>query len=367
MNSKTIVAIATVAVVMAASAAVYIVTVGNDGTSSNTPPEGYEAMVWLDYNGANPVEGRTLYASSGALLSSEGVGKTIKDLIQNAFPNHSIIFSANGNIMSVDGIANTSNKAWTVFKWMSPSGWTVFSDKPENYIDGMNIAVCYAERTTIEGVVVYSPSDALKDVEIGYTVFFFIQFKELDLIAQTEWMERIVENGSTTEEEMKQGMWIAGTGKNNNEALANAVLKRFFSGYEWRTEFNNEGASINYLVTVEIEGSGGSVEQEREGLFEYGLRIDMYGWLLSFFGFSDTLVGDGGEYGEWTYWSQYIYHPEAPTLNDPNHWNYNHLAFGLFDITEYRYFALVLQTTGSSEDDDYFIPLPTPSTIPDGL
>lgn len=360
MNTKTMMALAIVAIVAVGSVAVLFITM-NDGDDSGTV-SGTTATVWLDWNGAEATDSLMVLGTSGSgeIPNYSGTGKTISDIVINALPSHKIIFASNGNITSVDGVTNTDTKQWIIFKWASPMGWSVFSDKSENYIDGMNIAVSYADRDYKDGSWTYKPSDDLNNAEITFKVYFFLQFKELDRLpdvlgAVPEWMEKIVENGSTTEEEMKDGIWIAGVGSNSNQALADAVLNYFFKDMEY--EVDTDGSTyVDYIVFNE-DGDA------MVGLFKYGIIPISYGWHLSFFGMEDTDRGSD----DWIYWSQYVYHPDAETLDDLNQWSYNQRSFGLYDITEYRYFALVLQTTGSSEDDDYFIPIPTPSTIPDGL
>ena len=223
----------------------------------------------------------------------------------------------------------------------------------------MNLAVSYADRGVVDGNVIYTPSESLKNERIEYTMYFFVQFKELNASTETEFTQWILDDGILTRAEMVHGVWISGVGINNNDALANALLNTFFPGYEergWVDRYEDDD-SVEYKIYSE------RLNQLRDGFFKYGKKEASYGWFLSLFGFEDTDVGSN----EWTYFSQYSYHPDAGTLDDPEQWSYNQLSFGLYDITEYRYFALVLQTTGSSEDDDYFIPIPTPSTIPDGL
>ncbi len=96
--------------------------------------------------------------------------------------------------------------------------------------------------------------------------------------------------------------------------------------------------------------------------FKYGTKVDSYGWFLSFLGWSDTLKK--GTTGTWTFWNQYSYNPEAKTNNDGVYWDFNPLSFGMYDISKYHYFAVVLRT---SVEEGQTIVLPTPSEIPEGL
>jgi hypothetical protein len=326
MNGKVLIAVAAVAVLIAASVAAVFFVGGGDSNDKNSNV--FSAAVWL-------VDG-------DVKSEYEGSGSTMKNIIQDAVSDHTVSFSSNGNVSSVDGKGNTGSRTWAIFKWASPNGWEIFSDKSSSYIDGMSIALCYSGRTTDEkGVISYS----VPDIDIEYKVYFFLQFKEEQ--NSTEWMKEL----NLSDSQKISGIWIEGTGNTTNAALADAVIKYLFPRSE--NSFREDDGSIVYT----LDG--------KEGLFTYGSRSGMYGWFLSFFGWSDTKVGSGGEYGTWTYWSQYNYHPSAKTLDDPKQWNYNQLAFGMYDITKYRYFGLVLQT--SAAEDDVDAELPAPSKILRGL
>ena len=325
MNSKTIIAIVVVLAIVGASAAVLVMNTGGN-TKADTV---YTAVVWLD-DGNKETE-------------YSGTGYNIREIIEDALSGHEVLFNSNGNITSVDGVANTSDRLWAVFKWASPDGWAVFSDRAGNYIDGMTIAVRYADRAADDkGNTSYS----LPDIDVEYKVYFFVQFKEQ--YNSTKWMQKL----NLDEKQRQQGVWIEGTGSTTNEALADAVLTYLLPDSSY--SFHDSGDQRTYVVDGE------------EGLFSYGMRQGMYGWFLSFFGWSDTKQSsEGGEYGTWTYWSQYNYHPDAKSVDDPAHWGYNQFSFGMYDITKYRYFGLVLQTTAA--EDDVYLPLPAPSEIPKGL
>ncbi|MCL2295651.1 MAG: hypothetical protein FWC29_01035 [Methanomassiliicoccaceae archaeon] len=329
MNSKILIAIIAAAVVITASAAILIISSEDSKDGTVTAKSGYDAVVWLD-DGNN----ETGYS---------GTGDNVRKIIENALSGHTIVFSSNGNIASIDGVANTNDKVWTIFKWASPGGWAVFSDKTANYTDRMTVSVRYADKTTNDkGNATYSAPN----IEVEYKVYYFIQFKEQ--YNSTEWMRSI----GLSDSQKREGIWIEGTGKNNNEALADAVLRYLFPNSTYSS------AAADGQVTYTVDG--------KTGLFTYGERIDMYGWFLSFFGWSDTKQSsEGGEYGTWTYWSQYCYHPDAKSLDDPKQWNYDQFSFGMYDITKYRYFGLVLQTTAAEDDVDASIP--APSGIPKGL
>ena len=333
MNSKTIIAIVAVIAVVGASAAVLAMTAGGGKENGGgvRADAAYGAAVWLD-DGTKETE-------------YSGAGDTFREIIEDALSGHDVVFNSNGNINSVDGVGNTSERSWVVFKWASPNGWGAISSLSGSVgcIDGMTLAVRYADRVADDkGNTSYSAPD----IEVEYKAYFFIQFKEQ--YNSTKWMQRL----NLDERQRQEGVWIEGTGSTVNEALADAVLTYLFPDSQY--SFKDGGEQRTYTVDGE------------EGLFSYGLRPAMYGWFLSFFGWSDTKQSsEGGEYGTWTYWSQYSYHPDAKSLDDPSYWGYNQFSFGMYDVTKYRYFGLVLQTTAAEDDVD--ADLPAPSGIPKGL
>jgi hypothetical protein len=330
LNGKIKIAAIAVIMILAISTASIIAICCLDRTDSNSSDdqEGTSATVWLD-DGVSEIK-------------YDGVGDTVKQIISSALSDdYNIVFSGNGNIVSVDGIANTDVKVWTIFKWASPSGWSVFVDKSSNYIDGMTLTLSYADKTSTDGTVTYS----IPDIDVEYKVYFFIQMKEQ--YNSTEWMQNMNLDDATKQE----GVWIEGTGSTSNEALADAVISYFYPGSEYTVTESSD--TISYMIDGKV-------------LFSYGTKSGSYGWFLSFLGWSDTKQSsEGGDYGTWTYWSQYTYHPDAASLDDPEQWGYNQTSFGMYDITEYHYFGLILQTTTAEDDVDADIPVP--SEIPDGL
>lgn len=328
MNSKTVIAAAVA--VIAVLAVTSIILVSGGGSDNDTPGgEVTNAVVWLDMNdGTEPI-------------SFGGSGGDIRSIVEAALSGHDVVFRANGNISSVDGMTNDDSKVWIIFRWSSPDGWGIFNDSASTYVDGMNIAVRYADKAVDDkGAASYSAPD----IDVKYRVYFLIQMREE--LSSTEWLRDL----PLTDSEKKRGVWISGEGSTSSEALADAVLTNFFPGstYEVVSSDNGGQGSVKYIVDGE------------EGLFTYGTTPSMYGWFVSFMGWSDTKVGSGGDYGTWTFWNQYTYSPKADSLDDTAYWGFNQYSFGMYDITEYRYFGLVLKT--SSMEDSY-IDLPTPSQI----
>lgn len=321
-----------IVLVVSAAIVVVVVCIGAllyDGWSEDGEARSVSATVYLEVD--------------GDFVTLEGEGSTLEEILTSAVgEDHELTFLSSGVLASVDGQSSVDDRYWTVFRWSSPTGWSEFSYSNPSYVDGMSLAVSLAERVTDSGGYV---SYTAPDIEVEYTVYYFLQVREG---ITTDWIDALGQSRAALEE----GFWISGTGSNNNEALADAVISTFFSNSE--VEVVMADNQIKYLVDGE------------EGVFSYGVRTDMYGWFLEFLGYSDTQQSEGGEggYGTWTYWTQFSYNPSAETLDNVDQWNYNNLAFGMYDITEYRYFGLVLKT---SEAEDQFIDIQTPSEIPPGL
>lgn len=321
-SKNAIIAITAVVVIVIAAAAVLALGGGSNdsGTQSREP---VATTLYLDWG--NSVEEYT------------GTGSTISEIITDALgDDHEAIFRSNGTLYSVDGQTNADNMYWTVFRWASPGGWTVFSESSSSYVDGMSIAVSYSERVTNDdGTYTYSAPD----IDVEYEVWYFLQVREG---ITNDWIDSLGVSRAILEE----GFWISGTGSTNNEALADAVISTFFSDSDVQvvTSSTDEGDSITYLVDGEV-------------MFSYGTRSDMYGWFLEFLGHSDEAVGSDS----WRYWTQFSYNPDAETLDDTDQWNYNNLSFGMYDISRYHYFGLVLKTSAM---EDQFIDISTPSDIP---
>lgn len=281
----------------------------------------------------------------GNTVKYTGSGTTIRTAVLGSIGDHDILFAANGNVSSVDGKERSSEGRWVVFRWASPGGWSTVSKTDAECHEGMTLALRYSKIVRDDaGNTTYEAPD----IDVKYKVYYFVQIREE--LNSTDWLRGI----GISDDMKKEGFWISGEGSTNNEALADAMIKAFYphSEVEIRNGANDEGNFIEYV----IDG--------KEGFFKYGTKADMYGWFLSFMGWSDKKVGSGGEYGTWTYWNQYSYNPDAKTDDDPVFWDFNQWSFGLYDISEYRYFGLVLKT---SQVEDTFIDIPTPSDIPAGL
>ncbi|WP_400204405.1 hypothetical protein [Candidatus Methanomassiliicoccus intestinalis] len=318
MNKKSIIAIVVIILAVAAVAVAVFALQDSSGSDGDGMKE-VNATIYID--------------SLGAEESSTGFGNTIASLLASAFPNRDIKYSSNGSIASVDGVANTDKNTWAIFKWASPDGWEVLSSSANSKIklpDGVSLALHYAEKTkNDQGKIVYTAPD----IDVEYKVYFFLQFKEgydaNDIILNI-----------LTEQERKDGFWIEGTGEDVIECLSDAVY--------------------TYLL------HGDYTDEEKKEILSYDERRESYGWLNKFLGWEDKRIStSGGEFGTWTYWSQYTYDHDAKTLDDASEWNYNQLSIGQYDITEDHYFALILQTTTVETVN---IPIPTtPADIPAGL
>lgn len=326
--------IAAVAVVVAVAVAAVLLSGG--GEDSEDERKVLSADVWFD-------------DGNGNVEKHSGSGLSVKDIIADAIDDHDIRFSSNGNVSSVDGMGASYDGRWVVFGWSSPNGWSVLSSTSKGYDegmrDGMSLALRYSESVKDpEGNITYEAPD----IEVTYKVYYYVRIQEKG--DATEWLREL----PLTDEEKKEGFWIAGEGRTNNEALADAMIRMFYpdSEVEVRGGSSEDGNYIEYI----IDG--------KEGFFSYGTKSEMYGWFLEFMGWTDTKVGSGGEYGTWTFWTQYSFNPDARSIDDADHWDFNQLSFGMYDISQYRYFGLVLKT---SVAEDESVDLPAPSTIPAGL
>ena len=276
-------------------------------------------------------------------------GKTVSEILSNAFGDK-VVVASNGNVKSFNGKENDSDHSWMTFRWMSHDGW-VTADK-SNLVQGASLALEYSEKQTVSGKTIYSAPDLI----IKKEAYFFIQIKSLQELSTstntdiqthytklTEW----IDNSAYDLASFEQGFWIKGSGQDVNEALADAVHKSLFPEKTLTKTVMPESERIAYNVDgVEFH--------------EHGTRATSYGWFLDFLGWTDIDLGPAG----YTYWSQYTYNPNAPTLDDNRQWVYNSKTFGAYDMDKYHYYALLLQTTLEDGTDAI---LPGPSTIPEEL
>lgn len=279
--------------------------------------------------GQKHVNSTVYLGNSEDLTTYEGYGNTVEMIIQSALADHDVVYRSNGNIESVDGIANTDDMVWTVFKWTAPQGWTTLEDAMSSSVylpEGVNLAVYYASKTwdSNQSKWIYAAPDEV----IEYTVYFFLQFRE-------HYDSDKIIAGNLSEYDRQNGVWIKGTGQNTMECLEDAIFTYIFPDY---TGDKNE-------------------------VILYPKDAESFGNLYYFLGWSDTQLPNGS----WTYWSQYRYNPDAESLDDKDEWSYNDFYLGRFDITENRYFALILQTTAEMDDEGTYYPDATPADIPAGL
>ena len=367
MNSKTslVAAIVVVVAVVVIAAAVIIVSGDDDdsdddsgSSSSSSSSSSSDDDSSSSSSGSSDDDSGTSDDDSGEYTvtvwfvdanenqeSAEGTGDTLAELLESAASALGLVlaFDDDGEVRSVDGEAADDGYAWTIQKWASPTGWAVISPTISSLWDGMTLAVCYSEEGVDDsGDTTYSTPD----IEVEYKVYFY--FMILEEQNSTDWLADL----PLTDDEKTEGLWLAGTGSTNNEALADAVISAFYPDSEVEVISGDTGTGtrstyIEYIV-------------DGETFFQYGTSSDMYGWFLEFLGWSDT-ERDGGA---WTYWVQYSYNPDASTLDDAANWDYNSWSWGLYDISLYHYMSVVLRTTLV---EDTYTEIPTPSTIPAGL
>lgn len=299
--------------------------------------------------------------------SFSGTGKTVKEILESALGDD-VKVGANGNVSSYKEQKNDSDHSWVVFRYQTPKGWVNATD--DNLAEGATLALEFSEKVVEGGKTTYK----VPTLEVKKTVWFFIQIPALDDIKECvesgSFKVREDSNGNPLKSvedcynelkgwtvnaglnnnDLKNGFWIKGTGSYMNEALANGLHDTFFSGETMTVE--DDGVTIDYCINGDVMHS--SLK-----------KSDLYGWFVDFLGWGDTQLNNG----DWTYWSQYTYNPNAKTLDDARQWEYDQWALGFYDMDLYKYVALVLQTTPQKDggDFDVDVPIPTPSAIPEEL
>lgn len=292
-------------------------------------------------------------------------GSSVKEVLQSTLGD-SIVLKSNGNVQSYKGKENSDDRSWIVFRWQSLKGWVPAKDA--DLRDGSTLVLEYAEKVVENGSTGYvQPA-----FSISGEAYFFIQVPDLSEIEKVakdpnskpddksegkrlttserfDIMMGWFEKAGLSTADIEEGFWIKGSGTNVNEALVNAVRDTLFPDAE-----------------VEVVGDKGVLDYRLDGqsVHSHLMSKDMYGWFTGFFGWADTQLKNG----DWTYWSQFSYNPNAKSLDDTRQWTYNNLTLGKYDMGRYHYFALVLQTTSEKQaDDGVEMVIPTPSTIPEGL
>ena len=348
MSKNMLIMIMAAIVAVVAVGAVAITMLGGDDDSNE---ESYSYVVNLEVSEGN-----------GKYTGYSAEGSTVKEILDGILGDE-IRWRSNGNVQSYKGIENTSDESWIVFRWQSLNGWVPAEDR--DLRDGVTLVLEYAEKTVKNGKTEY----AQPAFSVSNEAYFFIQIpnmSELEAIAKDpnskpddksdgkkmttqERYNTLVgwfEKAGYTVSDIQEGFWIKGTGTNVNEALVDALHTCLFPSAE-----------------VEVIEGGGVIEYKFDGeaIHSHLSRSDMFGWFAGFFGWADTQLKNG----DWTYWSQFSYNPNAKTLDDTRQWTYNDKTLGKYDMNKYKYFALVLQTTSEKQaDDGVEMVMPTPSDIP---
>lgn len=350
MDKKTMIVLGTVVVAVAVVAVAAVMMMGGD---SENESKLYSASVFVS-NGDSYDE-------------YQGEGETYEEILRAALGDD-VVISNNGNVQSYKGKTNDDDHSWAVFTWKGSEEWQNTSNR--SLVDEMKIALEYsAKQKSSSGKTEYTKPD----LKIEQEVYFFIQipsFEELEKVAndpsskpddksdgtKLTTKERLeilmgwLQKAGLSSETMKKGIWVKGKGTSVNDALADAIHTTFFKNLEAESEATSKN-TIQFKVGDEV-------------LHEYLSIKSQYGWFVSFMGWTDT----GLKNGNWTYWSQYTYNPNAKTLDDSRQWSYNQLSLGMYDMSECHYFALILQTTASKEaGEGVTVNIPTPSDIPVGL
>lgn len=349
--SKNILIMIIAAVVVAAGAGTAVVLMSGGGNDSGGD-DGYNIKLEVSQGDATYKE----YSVTGS---------TVTEILQNAL-GESIKLKSNGNVQSYNSQENTDTHSWIVFRWQSLKGWVPAKDS--DLRDDTTLVLEFAEKIVGEKSVEYKQPA----FSISSAVYFFIQIPsmaEIDAVANSGdstpddksegtkltaaqryqimlgWLEKAGIDQATIQE----GIWIKGSGTNVNEALADALHTCLFP-----TAATSAGESKG-VMEYYIDG---------EVVHSHLTKQDQYGWFVNFLGWSDTKLKNG----DWTYWSQFAYNPNASSLDDTRQWTFNTLSLGMHDMSKYHYFALVLQTTTEKQaDEGVEIDIPTPNTIPGAL
>lgn len=292
-------------------------------------------------------------------------GSSVTEILTSTLGD-SIELKSNGNVQSYNGKENAGDESWIVFRWQSLKGWVPAKDS--DLRDGTTLVLEYAKKTVKNGKTEYEqPKFSVSNV-----AYFFIQIPSMSEIEKNakdpnskvddkstgtklttaerfdilmDWLEK----ANLTIPDLEAGIWIKGEGTNVNEALADALQKCLFPDSVLEAE------EVKGEMVYKLDG---------EIVHSHLISADMYGWFTNFFGWKDTQLKNG----DWTYWSQFSYNPNAKTLDDTRQWTYNSLTLGKYDMGRYCYFALVLQTTSEKQaDDGVEMVMPTPSDIPKDL
>lgn len=348
-NTLIILMVAVVAVIGIAAAVMMMTGDGNDDTK-----DGKIYSVTLE-----------VAQEDGAYKEYAATGMNVKDILTKTLGDD-IVLKSNGNVQSYKNKENTVDESWIVFRWQSLKGWVPAKDT--DLRDDSTLVLEYAKKITNNGKTEY----VQPGFSISNEVYFFIQIpnmSEIEKIAKDPnskpddksegkklttserydvlmgWLEK----AGLTKSDIEGGIWVKGSGTNANEALVNALKSTWFPSSE--VEVIEDKGVLNYKLDGEI-------------VHGHLMSKDMFGWFTDFLGWADTQLSNG----DWTYWSQYTYNPNAKTLDDTKQWTYNNLTLGKYDLGKYRYFGLVLQTTTEKQTGDGAeIVMQTPSEIPEGL
>lgn len=319
----------------------------------------------LDHGGGHRSETYAVnlnVCEDGCYTAHPAEGSNLRQVLEDAL-GEDVVVLGNGNVSSYKGVGNTQDASWVVFRWNGMGGWSAYAG--ERLHNGMELVLQLSTRTVSDGGTAYDPPT----LEIVKDAYFYIQIPSLEEIESVASsgarpdansggltaMERFglllgwLERAGLDADSVEGGFWIKGTGSTANEALADAVQSCMYPG-----------------STISKAEDRGVIEYYLDGelVHSHLVKERMYGWFVTFLGWTDTSLANG----DWTYWSQFSYNPNAGALDDARQWTYNTLSLGLHDLSRYSYFALVLQTTSEMDaDQGLWTRIPVPSEIPEAL
>ena len=350
--SKNILAIILVAVVALSAVGTTVVIMAGGGNNGSEESDSYSIRLEVSQG-------------DGTYKEYDASGSTVKEILQTVLGDD-IVIKSNGNVHSYNGVVNTDDRSWIVFRWQSLKGWVPAKDS--DLRDGSTLVLEFAEKVVSNNKVEY----VQPQFSVITEVYFFLQIpsmSEIESIAKSgdsvpddksegtkltaserfdklmAWMER----AGLDIPAMEAGIWIKGSGTNVNEALADAVHTCLFPSME------ADSKEVKGVMEYYLDG---------EVVHSHLTRTDQYGWFTGFLGWADTKLSNG----DWTYWSQFTYNPNAKTMDDTRQWTYDTLCLGMYDMSKYHYYALILQTTTVQESEEGMeVNIPTPADIPEGL
>ena len=268
-----------------------------------------------------------------------GAGSSVSSVIENAFDRtdgYEVELLATGAVKSVNGVNAPNGKAWVIFQWIPPEGWTAVTPgvtADAGMVENTSYLVALTESRESAGKVTYT----VPDVEGPKSMAVFLLVCSTDQwgvdtaqLGEGEEGIRLAEKLGT-----RGGLCISGYGSNAAEALADACRKTF----GWDGPITEGGALILNVPESRTEGLS---EDQKVGLeMGTGKEDTIAGWLGNFMGLKDVIL-----YDSFIYWNQYSWSDEEYK------WGYNGYCLGYYDPAVTKYFGLAYTESAMVEEGD---------------